>query len=116
MKKEKEYRMKLKEFTEAYVFQKEALEQADDKAMTAAVGRYMKAARELTDFVEDAYGQKGWLPCMSVYFSNGTYHDFSYRLYMAAHTSSQASPESKWKLYAMIYIGEMLREKETEVV
>lgn len=111
---EEEYMVKLETFVEAYLLQKESMESDDksEKEMTAIVLDYMRASSDLLEFISVVFEQEDpELPKMEVFFSEGRYHDFAYRIYAAVWQSGQIPEEAEWHIFTMVYIGTLLRER-----
>lgn len=111
---EEEYMDRLEAFVDAYLLQKQAMESGGktDKELTAAVLGYMQASGELREFMSVAFNlDDPELPNMEVFYSNGKYHDFAYRIYAAVQASGQFPEGSDWRNLTMVRVGELLRSK-----
>ena len=114
MKTEEEFQRILRLFANAYLAQKNAMEEenSDEKSMTHAVNQYMETARKFLEFVTAAYGQEEpELPDMDIYFKEGMYNDFARRIYAGILYSGQFPGEILWKLKMRVFLGDLLREK-----
>lgn len=112
--KKEEYMKKLDAYVDAYLVQKELLENpdAEEKLLTEAVIEYMSATQELLEFVFEFYEEDDpELPRMEVFFSGNRYNDFSYRIYKAVSESGQIHPSAEWRIFTMVYVGELLRDR-----
>ena len=110
--KEKDYKEKLDAFINAYLKQKLLMEQdsKDDCELTEAVLQYMQVSKELCEFVSEVYGEEEpELPRMDVFFFNGKYHDFAYRIYKAVERAGQLHEADRWRNFTMVHIAEQLR-------
>lgn len=111
---EEEYMDRLEAFVDAYLYQKMALEGGgmSDKELTEAVLGYMAASGALREFISVAFDlDDPELPNMEVFFVNGVYHDFAYRIYAAVKASEQFPDGADWKNETMVRIGELLRNR-----
>ena len=109
-----EYMDRLEAFVDAYLIQKDAMENGNlsDKELTAAVLAYMQASGELREFMSVAFNlDDPDLPNMDVFYSNGKYHDFAYRIYAAVQASGQFPEGADWRTITMVRVGELLRSK-----
>lgn len=112
--KKEEYMLKLDAYVDAYMMQKELLENpdAEEKRLTEAVIEYMSATQELLEFVFEFYEEdEPELPRMEVFFSGERYNDFSYRIYKAVDESEQIHQSAEWRIFTMVYIGELLHKR-----
>ena len=109
---EDEYMDRLEAYVDAYLCQKNALESDNmpDKELTAAVLGYMAASGALREFMSVAFDlDDPELPNMEVFFLNGEYHDFAYRIYAAVYSSKQFPEDADWRTITMVRMGELLR-------
>ncbi len=85
-------------------------EEADEEAATAAVRAYMHQCEEYCHFISETFKVKPSLPQMQVFFRKDSYSDFSRRIYKAVLDSGKYHPEDEWKLFVMVYIGDLLQQ------
>lgn len=119
MKGQKEFEAQLDAYVDAYMAQRRAIsgEETDEDVATEAVHVYMQQCGEYVRYVSEVFdAEDPALPQMNVFFTaEGKYSDFSRRIYQAYLERQVCHPGDEWKLFAMAYIGDVLRENQTTI-